>query len=73
MNLKSDAARGRWIRKNPREAFWLREMMVQKELGYIPEDYEKFEFVCGILQNKMQKKEKKNKYNKLKGLIQKNK
>ena len=62
--------------KNPREVAWLKEMMVRKELGYLPEDADEMSFISAIISetNNISDQEinKNNDNNRLKGLIQKN-
>lgn len=66
----------RWMRENPQQALWLKEMMVRKELGYLPKDAREMAFVSTILfesnNENNENIEKTNKQSKLQALIAKN-
>jgi len=60
--------------RNPREAEWLKEFVIRKELGgYYPQDPFKADFFIGIISIQNQKTTKSNTYQHLQMLIQKNK
>ncbi len=63
----------KWAKEHPREAKWLEEMVIRRELGgYYPKNPLKLAFMSTILGVASNKYKKVNTKNRLKNLIRKN-
>ncbi len=64
----------KWAKEHPKEAKWLEEMAIRRELGgYYPKNPLKLAFISTILGAASNKYKKVNTKNRLKNLIRKNK